>query len=348
MAKTELNKMEEFEDTLTQEERDALGAEDDFEIDGEFEDMDVKLAQETIRERLERETDDEGKAEGEDGANDATEDATDGEEGQPEGETEAAEEGDPAQDEGGEEVTEGAADPDEEDTPRPAQQQPDMAKLYDAAMAQADKDIETNMSELSKKLEDMDITTEEFNAEVAKLNASRRDRINANVAEASFDFTVGSYLSANPTITDQHVAGLNAVFATIDGNPLYQGLSDYDKIGKAHEIYHSQVQDARARGLNIPDLDPPASKKAKAAVKADPKPEAAKEAPKPDAKTPPKQKTNTPPKTLRNAPASDSSADGADGKSAMIEKILNSKDPDAIEKALLTGKITTDDLEAFG
>ena len=112
-------------------------------------------------------------------------------------------------------------------------------------------------------------------------------------------------------------------------------------------MYHSQVQDARARGLNIGDLDEPARLRKPKAPDPAPKKDDAAQTPADAGKTPAK-KTNTPPKTLRTAPASDFSGDGGDGKSAVVQKILNSNDPDAIEKALLAGQITTEDLEALG
>lgn len=215
-------------------------------------------------------------------------------------------------------------------------------------MTRVDAEIEQATEALSKKLEDMDITTEEFNKQLKDLNASRRDRISGAVADATFDFTVAHYLRANPSLnTEAHIAGLNNVFASIDSNPLFAGLSDYDKIEKAHAMYHAQVQDARARGLNIAELDQPARlAKPKPPVQQPQKDDAAAKAA--ADKAAPPRKTNTPPKTLRTAPASDHSADGGDGKSAVVQKILNSNDPDAIEKALLAGQITTEDLEALG
>lgn len=361
--KPEINSFDTYEDTLTEDEKAALSGEDDFEIDGEFDEIDVKLAQETMRERLEREEDektaaeppkDEAAGEGDDDLEKVdVADAGDGDDGDDAFEDEKTGDDAAKPDEktepagAAEEATQGDAADDKPPVAAEAPK-PDVSKLYNEAMERVDSEIEASQAELSKKLEDMEITTEEFNEQLKSLNASRRDRISGAVADATFDFTVADYLRANPSLnTEAHISGLNNVFASIDSNPLYAGLSDYDKIEKAHAMYHSQVQDARARGLNIGDLDEPARLRKPKAADPAPKKDDAAQTPADADKTPAK-KTNTPPKTLRTAPASDFSGDGGDGKSAVVQKILNSNDPDAIEKALLAGQITTEDLEALG
>lgn len=345
MQTQEKNPLSEIIATMSEEEIAALKeADEGFDLgeDDQFDPADVKTAQETIRERLQREAEgisyDTGEADGAEDSAEGEEDpakATDADAA-----AKAAEEAQAAQS-----AAEEAAKAQEEAAKAEAQKPatPEVsAETYLEAVDRATKAAEAQRAEITAKFEEMEITADEFKAKMAEIDASIRHQVSAKVAEIGFEQAVHRYLTDNPSLNNEaHMPGLNLALETIDRNPLFDGMSDYDKLAEAHKIYAAQVESAIARGRNIPAVEPPASALAAAPARQEEAPKAATEtAPKPAPQRP------APPKTLARAPASDLAGDG--GKNEKIEKILDSRDPDAIERALLAGHITTADLEELG
>lgn len=326
MSDKHLNNLDDFIATLTPEEVEALKEADegfDFGDDDTFDPAEVQLAKETMEARQARE------AAGE--TFDHNEDAAKAEE-------EAAEGAKPEE----------AAEPEQEQEPEakadPAPAALPDAEIYRQAMEAVDADIDTKIAEITDKYDDAEITSAEMKAQIKALNDSRRDAITATVDRINFDGALRAFFAENPELnSDDHVPGFDAAFSAVDANPLFKGVSDIDKLREAHRIYADQAERARAAGrttLVVPQ--PKGAKEQAPAPKAEAAP--AKDDPKLQVKPRPE---NHAPKTLARMPASDASHQG-DTKRDKIMAILESKDPDAIEKALRSNAITLADLEEIG
>ncbi len=337
-ADKDMNKVEDFLSVMTPEEIEALKLGDegfDFGDSDEFDPVEVKLARETIEERTRRE------AEGGDFAHDeaaakAEEDLAEGKEHEPqEDEAEDTADGDQSDD--------AAADP------APEKPEPLDTDLLEEAMAAVDKDIEARIEALTQKYDEAEITTAEFKQQIADLNAGRRDAINEKVGQVKFDQALRAFFADNAGLkSDDHIQGLDAAFTAVDLNPAFKGASDREKLDEAHRIYFEQTERARQKGwtkLEVPapkDAAKPATPPAQKPAEAQP-PEK-----KPDGKLGYKPRPEgEAPKTLARMPASDSSVQGGT-KADTIMRLLDSKDPDAIEKALKSNAITLSDLEEIG
>lgn len=339
MQTQEKNPLSEIIATMSEEEIAALKeADEGFDLgeDDQFDPADIKTAQETIRERLQREAEgisyDTGEADG-------AEDSAEGEEepakaSDADAAAKAAEEAQAAQS-----AAEEATKPDAQKPAAPEVS----AETYLEAVDRATKAAEAQRAEITAKYEEMEITAEEFKAKMAEIDGSIRQQVSAKVAEIGFEQAVHRYLTDNPSLNNEaHMPGLNLALETIDRNPLFDGMSDYDKLAEAHKLYAAQVESAIARGRNIPPVEAPGTANATPdAPKTDATTKAAEDQPKPPAAQRP-----GPPKTLARAPSSDLGGDG--GKKEKLEKVLDSGDPDAIERALLAGHISTTDLEELG
>lgn len=342
MQTQEKNPLSEIIATMSEEEIAALKeADEGFDLgeDDQFDPVDVKTAKETIRERLQRE------AEGisyDTADGDATEDKAEGEEAPDKAMEEAA-----AADAAARAAEEAPAAQAMEEATKPDAQKPAApevsAETYLEAVDRATKAAEAQRAEITAKYEEMEITAEEFKAKMAEIDGSIRQQVSAKVAEIGFEQAVHRYLTDNPSLNNEaHMPGLNLALETIDRNPLFDGMSDYDKLAEAHKLYAAQVESAIARGRNIPPVEAPGTANATPdAPKTDATTKAAEDQPKPPAAQRP-----GPPKTLARAPSSDLGGDG--GKKEKLEKVLDSGDPDAIERALLAGHISTTDLEELG
>lgn len=339
MSDKHLNDLDDFIATLTPEEVEALKEADegfDFGDDDTFDPAEVQLAKETMEARAARE------AAGE--TFDHNEDAAKAEE-------EAAEGAKP------EEAAEPKQEP-EVDTPAPAPEQeqepeakadpapaalPD-AEIYRQAMEAVDADIDTKIAEITDKYDDAEITSAEMKAQIKALNDSRRDAITATVERINFDGALRAFFAENPELnSDDHVPGFDAAFSAVDSNPLFKGVSDIDKLREAHRIYADQAERARAAGRTTLVVPQPKGAREQAPA---PKAEAAPPKADPKLQVQPRPENHAP-KTLARMPASDASHQG-DSKSEKIMSLLNSKDPDAIEKALRSNAITLADLEEMG
>lgn len=341
MADKDLNTVAEFESVMTPQEIQALkDAEEGFDFGDseEFDAADVQLAKETMEERTRRE------AEGGDFTNDdaaakAEEDKAEGREPEPAAEVEAEAE---AQDE--------PAEAQAEAEPEAKQEQPAFdAKAYAEALEAVDRDIEAKIAALTDKYDEAEITTAEFKQQIADLNAGRRDAITEQISRASFDNALRAFFTENAGLnTEDHIEGLDAAFTAVDKSPAFKGASDREKLEEAHRIYYEQTERAREKGWT--KLEVPAPKAIAPKVEAkteDPKAEA-KPAPKADGKLTYKPRPEgEAPKTLAKMPASDASQQGAT-KADTIMRLLNSNDPDAIERAMRSGAITLADLEEIG
>ncbi len=343
MADKDLNTVAEFESVMTPQEIQALkDAEEGFDFgdSDEFDEVEVKLAKETIEERTRRE------AEGVDYGHDeaaakAEEDKAEGRE--PEAEEPAAAEAEPeaqAEDEAPE------AKAEDEATPK----QPEFdAEAYAKAIEAVDRDIEAKISALTDKYDEAEITTAEFKQQIADLNAGRREAITEQISRASFDNALRAFFAENAGLnSEDHIEGLDAAFTAVDKSPAFKGASDREKLEEAHRVYYEQTARAREKGWT--NLEVPAPKAIAPKVEAkteDPKAEA-KPAPKADGKLTYKPRPEgEAPKTLAKMPASDASQQGGT-KADTIMALLNSKDPDAIEKALRSNAISLADLEEIG
>lgn len=349
MAGTEINTFDDIAHLMTEEERQAFKElkDEGFETlsdDDVFDAEEVRAARlsQIEREKEEAEKDGDFVTQEEDDAAKAAADAEakpepkdEGKaapegEAKAEGEAEAAPEGEPAKAEAEAEpapVTE-APKP----APMPSQE------VLEKAMASADATIEARIAELTQKLDDVEITSEQFKAAVAEANAARRTLVANAVADINFQQTTADYLNQYPELrTQQHVEGLNAEFEMIDNSPVFAKLSDADKLALAHERYNNTLTVAKSRGLAVPE-PVPLKGAAAPAPKADPAP-ADMPAPKPALAAKPQ-----PPKTLAKMPASDAAAPG-EGRATQLRQLVDSNDPDAIQEALLNGSISTRDLE---
>jgi hypothetical protein len=208
-------------------------------------------------------------------------------------------------------------------------------EVLQEAMAEAAKLNEAEIKALSTQFSDGVLDEEEFSAELKKIQDGQAARVTEQISEVRFQFTVRDFLTANPALnSDAHLPGLNAELGAIDANPLFNAMNDADKLSLAHERYNQTLDAARARGLTVPDTVPVNGKQAAPkpddTAQAQPKPAEAPKAAKPQ-----------PPQTLARLPASDPTGTRMDNAA---RQIVDSKDPDAIEDAIMRGVLTEDAL----